>query len=115
MIDLSPMRAVTIDAQGRTARVQGGATAGDLIDAAQHDGWATTTGSVSSVGLAGLTLGGGYGPLMAKYGLVADNLLSAQVVTADGDLMTASASEHADLYWGLRGGGGNFGVVVSLK
>jgi FAD/FMN-containing dehydrogenase len=109
------MRAVSIDREARTARVQGGATAADLIDAAQKYGWATTTGSCSSVGLAGLTLGGGYGPLAGKYGLVADNLLSAQVVTADGELVTASAAEHADLFWGLRGGGGNFGVVVSFE
>ncbi len=115
MIDLSQMRAVTIDPAARTARVQGGATAGDVIDAARRDGLATTTGTVSSVGLAGLALGGGYGPLMGKYGLVADNLLSAQVVTADGDHVTASATEHADLFWGLRGGGGNFGVMVSFE
>jgi hypothetical protein len=115
VIDCSQMRAVTIDSQARTARIQGGATAGDLIDAAQKDGLVTTTGTVSSVGMAGLTLGGGYGPLMGSLGLVADNLLSAHVVTADGDLVTASAIEHADLFWGLRGGGGNFGVVVSLE
>jgi len=115
VIDCSPMRAVTIDPAARTARAQGGATAGDLINAARQDRLATTTGTVSTVGMAGLTLGGGYGPLMGTYGLVADNLLSAQVVAADGDLVTASATEHADLYWGLRGGGGNFGVVVSLE
>ncbi len=115
MIDCAPIRAVTIDPAARTARAPDGATAGDLIDAARHNGLATTTGTVSSVGLAGLTLGGGYGPLMGIYGLVADNLLSAQVVTADGDLVTASATEHADLFWGLRGGGGNFGVVVSFE
>lgn len=115
VIDCSPMRAVTIDPAARTARAQGGATAGDLINAARQGRLATTTGTVSTVGMAGLTLGGGYGPLMGTYGLVADNLLSAQVITADGDLVTASATEHADLYWGLRGGGGNFGVVVSLE
>lgn len=115
VIDCSLMRAVTIDPEARTARVQAGATAGDLIHAAQSFGLATTTGTVSTVGLAGLTLGGGYGPLMGQYGLVADNLLSAQVVTADGHLVTASATEHAGLLWGLRGGGGNFGVVVALE
>jgi len=115
VIDCSPMRGVSVDARKRTARVEGGATIGDLIDAAQKDGLATATGTISSVGLGGLTLGGGYGPLLGKYGLVADNLLSAQLVTADGELLTASATEHADLYWGLRGGGGNFGVVVSLE
>ncbi|HEX6553792.1 MAG TPA: FAD-binding oxidoreductase [Ktedonobacteraceae bacterium] len=115
VIDCSQMRAVTVDPATRTARIQGGAMAGDLIDAAQKHGLATTTGTVSSVGMAGLTLGGGYGPLMSKYGLAIDNLLSAQVVTADGQCVSASAAEHADLFWGLRGGGGNFGVVVSLE
>jgi FAD/FMN-containing dehydrogenase len=115
VIDCSSMRAVSIDPEGRTARVEGGATAADLIDAAQKYGLATTTGSCSSVGLAGLTLGGGYGPLLGKYGLVADNLSSAHVVTGDGHLLTASAAEHPDLFWGLRGGGGNFGIVVSLE
>lgn len=115
VIDLSHMRGVSIDPQLHTARAQGGATIGALIGAAQQHGLATATGTISSVGLGGLTLGGGYGPLLGKCGLVADNLLSAQVVTADGELLTASATEHADLYWGLRGGGGNFGVVVSLE
>jgi hypothetical protein len=115
VIDCSEMRAVAIDPEARTARIQGGATTGDLVVAAQKHGLATTTGTVSSVGMAGLTLGGGYGPLMGKYGLAADNLLSAQVVTANGHLVTASATEHADLFWGLCGGGGNFGVVVSLE
>jgi hypothetical protein len=115
VIDCSRMRAVSVDPRSRVARVEAGATAGDLIDAAKEDGLATTTGAVSSVGLAGLTLGGGYGPLMGKYGLAADNLLSAQVVTADGELVTASATDHEDLFWGLRGAGGNFGAVVSLE
>lgn len=115
VIDLSNMRAVSIDSKKYTARAQGGATIGDLIGAAQRHGLATATGTISSVGLGGLTLGGGYGPLSGKCGLVADNLLSAQVVTADGELLTASATEHVELYWGLRGGGGNFGVVVSLE
>jgi len=114
VIDCSQMQAISIDREARIAHVQGGAMAGDLIDAAQKHGLATTTGTVASVGMAGLTLGAGYGPLMGSYGLAADNLLSAQVVTADGRLVTASATEHADLFWGLRGGGGNFGVVVSL-
>ncbi|GHO97835.1 6-hydroxy-D-nicotine oxidase [Reticulibacter mediterranei] len=115
VIDCSPMREVTIDPQTHTARIQGGATIGDLIDASQEYGLATTTGAISGVGMAGLTLGGGYGPLMGAYGLTTDNLLSAQVVTADGQYISASATEHADLFWGLRGGGGNFGVVVSLE
>lgn len=115
VIDCSQMRAVTIDPETHTARIQAGATVDDLIGASQQYGLAMTTGIVSSVGMAGLTLGGGYGPLMSKYGLVTDNLLSAQVVTVDGQLVTASATEHADLFWGLRGGGGNFGVMVSLE
>ncbi|MBD2247378.1 FAD-binding oxidoreductase [Nostoc sp. FACHB-888] len=115
VIDLSQMRAVTIDPVSRTAHVQGGATAGDLIQSAQKYGLATATGTISSVGMAGFTLGGGYGPLTGAYGLGADNLLSAQVVTANGQLVTANAEEYADLLWGLRGGGGNFGVVVSLE
>ena len=115
VIDLSQMKAVTIDPDARTALIQGGSTAGDLIEAAQKYGLATATGSVSSVGMSGFTLGGGYGSLMGAYGLGADNLLSAQVVTADGQLVTANAHEHPDLLWGLRGGGGNFGVVVSLE
>ncbi len=114
-IDLSQMRAVTIDPDARTARVQGGATAGDLIEAAERYGLATATATISSVGMSGFTLGGGYGHLTGAYGLGADNLLSAQVVTADGQLVTANAEEHPDLLWGLRGGGGNFGVVVSLE
>lgn len=115
VIDCSQMRAVAIDPAARTAHVQGGATIGDLTGASREHGLATTTGTISSVGMAGLTLGGGYGPLMGAYGLVADTLLSAQVVTAEGQLVTANATEHADLFWGLRGGGGNFGVVVSLE
>jgi FAD/FMN-containing dehydrogenase len=114
VIDCSPMREITLDLAARTARAASGATAGDLIDAAQPYGLATPTGTISTVGLAGLTLGGGYGHLQGKYGLVADNLVAAEVVTADGDLVTASTTEHADLFWGLRGGGGNWGVVVSF-
>ncbi len=115
VIDCSQMRAISIDPETHTAHVQGGATTGDLIDVAHKHGLAMTTGIVSSVGMAGFTLGGGYGPLMGVCGLAADNLLSAQVVTADGRLVTANAVEYADLFWGLRGGGGNFGVVVSLE
>lgn len=115
VIDLSQMKTITVDPVARTAQVQSGVTAGELIGAAEKYGLATTTGTVSSVGMTGLTLGGGYGSLLGAYGLAADNLLSAQVVTADGQLITASAEEHSDLLWGLRGGGGNFGVVVSLE
>jgi hypothetical protein len=115
VIDLSQMRFVTVDPDKQTAQIQAGATAGELIVAAEQYGLATPTGTISSVGMTGLTLGGGYGPLNGAYGLAVDNLLSAQVVTADGQLVTANAEEHADLLWGLRGGGGNFGVVVSLE
>jgi FAD/FMN-containing dehydrogenase len=115
VIDCSRMNNVIVDPETRAARVEGRATVGDLIDTAQKEGLVTSTGNVAGVGLAGLTLGGGYGPLVGKFGLVADNLLSAQVVTADGNLVTASATEDAALLWGLRGGGGNFGVVVSLE
>jgi len=115
VVDLSQMRDVWIDPERRIARVQGGTTMGDLIGAAQRHGLATATGTISSVGLGGLTLGGGYGPMLGKVGLVADNLLSAQVVTADGRLLSANTRENPDLYWALRGGGGNFGVMVSLE
>jgi FAD binding domain/Berberine and berberine like len=115
VIDCSQMNALNIDPQKRTARVQGGAIAGDLMTAAQQHELATAAGSISSVGLGGLTLGGGYGALLGKCGLVADNLLSAEVVTADGRLLTTNSTDHPDLYWGLRGGGGNFGVAVSLE
>jgi len=115
VIDLSQMRAVTIDPTARIAQIQGGATAGDLMEAAQQYGLATPVATNSTVGMAGFTLGGGYSSLLGVYGLGVDNLLSAQVVTADGQLVTANAEENADLLWGLRGGGGNFGVVVSLQ
>jgi FAD binding domain/Berberine and berberine like len=115
VIDCSQTRGVTIDPDKRTAKIQTGVTAGDLMEAAEKYGLATTTGTISSVGMAGFTLGGGYNSLMGAYGLAADNLLSAQLVTADGRLVTANANENPDLFWGLRGGGGNFGVVVSLE
>lgn len=115
VIDLSQMKAIAIDPVARTAQIQSGVTAGELIGAAEKYGLATTTGTVSSVGMTGLTLGGGYGPLIGAHGLAADNLLSAQVVTADGQLITASSEKYSDLLWGLRGGGGNFGVIVSLE
>ena len=115
MLDLSPMRAVHVDPEARTARVQGGATWGDVDHETQRFGLATPGGIVSTTGVAGLTLGGGFGWLSRKHGLVADNLLSADLVTAEGEFVKASAEENADLFWAIRGGGGNFGVVTSFE
>ncbi|MDR5866149.1 FAD-binding oxidoreductase [Halomonas koreensis] len=115
VVDLSAMQSVHVDPERRTARAEGGATWGGFDHETQAFGLATTGGIVPSTGIAGLTLGGGIGYLNRKYGLACDNLLSADVVTAEGKLVTASADEHPDLFWGLRGGGGNFGVVTSLE
>ncbi|HEV8564757.1 MAG TPA: FAD-binding oxidoreductase [Actinomycetota bacterium] len=114
VIDLSTMRAVTVDATNRTARAQGGATWGDFNDATHAHGLATTGGIISTTGVAGLTLGGGIGYLARGFGLSLDNLISADVVTADGRQLTASENENADLFWALRGGG-NFGVATALE
>src|SRR5215212_9181468 len=115
MIDLSRMRGVRVDAARQTVRAEGGVTWGDFDHETQAFGLATTGGIARPTGIAGLTLGGGHGFLMRKYGLACDNLLSVDLVTAEGQLLTASADEHADLFWGLRGGGGNFGIATSFE
>jgi FAD/FMN-containing dehydrogenase len=115
VIDLSRMRGVRVDPAASTARAEGGATWGDFNAATHAFGLATTGGVVSTTGVAGLTLGGGIGYLTRGYGLSLDNLVSADVVTADGRFLIASEDENADLFWALRGGGGNFGVVTSFE
>ncbi len=115
VIDLSQMKSIRIDPARRTARAEPGLTWGDFDHETQALGLALTGGIQSTTGIAGFTLGGGFGYLARKHGLTCDNLVSADVITADGRFLTASAAENADLYWGLRGGGGNFGIVTSFE
>jgi hypothetical protein len=115
MIDLSTMKGIRVNPSRRTVRAETGLTLGEFDRETQAFGLATTLGVVSKTGIAGLTLGGGWGHLHAKYGLALDNLIGADVVTADGRLLTANARENEDLFWGVRGGSGNFGVVTSLE
>ena len=115
VIDLSGMRGVSVDPGSRTARSQGGATWGDFNDATHEHSLATTGGIISTTGVAGLTLGGGIGYLTRGLGLACDNLIGAEIVTADGRIVHASADENADLLWALKGGSGNFGVATSLE
>jgi FAD/FMN-containing dehydrogenase len=114
MIDLSPMRRVVVDAAARTARVQPGATLAELDAATQAHGLAVPLGINSTTGVAGLTLGGGFGWLTRKFGFTVDSLISADIITADGTRRRASEAENADLFWAIRGGGGNFGIVTEF-
>ncbi len=115
VIDLTPMKGIEVDPSARTVVAEGGVLWNELDAATQEHGLATTGGLISTTGIAGFTLGGGIGWLMRKHGLACDNLRSAQVVTADGQVITASAAQNSELFWGLRGGGGNFGVVTSFE
>jgi len=115
MIDLSPMKSVHVDVKAKRATAEPGVLLGQFDRATQEHSLATTAGTVSHTGVAGLTLGGGFGRIGRRFGLACDNLISADVVTADGQLIKASAHDNPDLFWGLRGGGGNFGIVTSFE
>jgi FAD/FMN-containing dehydrogenase len=114
-IDLSRMKGIRVDPARHTVRAEAGLTLGEFDHETQAFGLATTLGAFSTTNIAGLTLGGGYGWLARSYGLASDNLRSVDLVTADGQCLTASATEHPDLFWGVRGGGGNFGIVTSFE
>jgi FAD/FMN-containing dehydrogenase len=115
VIDLSGMTAISVDAERQEAMIGGGVTTEQLNRAAGEHGLAAVIGNDGAVGVVGLILGGGYGPLMTRFGLACDNLLSAEVVLPDGEIVRCDASQHQDLFWALRGGGGNFGVVTSAR
>src|SRR5215208_2726660 len=115
VIDLGPMKGIRVDPDARRATAQAGVLLGELDQATQQSGLVVPAGIVTHTGLAGLTLGGGIGWVMRKYGLTVDQLLSAEVVTAEGDVVRASEGENADLFWGIRGGGGNFGIVTDFE
>ncbi len=114
MIDLAEMKGTSVDAQARTVRAEGGLDWGELNDATAEHGLAVTGGAISTTGIAGLTLGGGLGWLMAKHGLAADNVLAFELVNADGEVLDVTEESDPDLFWALRGGGGNFGVVTTF-
>lgn len=114
-IDLSSMKGIEVDTEGRSAKCQSGLRLGELDEATQAFDMATVLGIATDTGMAGVVIGGGYGWLAGKYGMTCDNLLSAEIVLADGQVVTASATEHEDLFWGIRGGGGNFGIVTSFE
>ena len=114
MIDLAEMKGIEIDPAARTVRAEGGLNWGELNDATAEHGLAVTGGAISTTGIAGLTLGGGLGWLMAKYGLAADNLLAVELVTAEGEVLDVTEASDPDLFWALCGGGGNFGIVTTF-
>src|SRR3954454_23392130 len=115
MIDLSPMKGIHVDPDGLTVRAQGGVLWRELNRETAAHGLAVTGGAISTTGIAGLTLGGGLGWLMAKHGLAADNVVGVELVTADGEILNVTADSHPDLFWALRGGGGNFGIAASIE